>query len=1030
MTGYAGGQAPKERRGFFDVERRLKELFDKIAEITSSDSPVDHGALTGLTDDDHGQYALADGSRGAFDPLGASTAAAAAAQAYAVSEDENRETVREAAEAALETSLEAYADQAEADAITTANSYTDAEVATETAARISADNAEAAARGNADAALQTAIDDEESARIAGDALKVNRAGDTMTGDLLLTGNSRRLKIGNGTFPGVEWLDASNVRRGLLYLDTTANAVKLATYNSSGVSLGDALTVSTTTGHVVTPIKFSPAIGDKIVLYDGGAGAEYKIGISPATIDINTGSGATSRVRFQSSGTSIGQVNSLGFSHPAAAPTAADHLTRKDYVDGRDDVIQAALDAHVDDAVDAHDATAISYNGTTNSAIVQAWLTASELNTAVGQLAGQLYTPDAETTEALIAALNALAIADPDTEGITNPDLFSSDLIVARHIASGSVTTVKLDAQAVTTATIAAGAVTADRIAAGTITATEIDATSIRGAVLTADSITAGMIASGTIVADDIAANTITAGQIAADAITASELAADSVAAENIIAGTITADEIASGAITTVKLDANAVTAGKLATDAITSTNYIAPPDPDDYSIQGSYFNLANGDIQTPGLLVRGATGDLSVKGEIEADALIINKDGVEAAKFFTSTSTLWSRDVGFSFQYPDVEAARTRGVAGEAGAALGASSNFNDKEAQFGLNTSTYSELSGGDSYQQATASIDARSDIDSGLATLKLAAGGVLYAPAGSGASQETSIVLSGFGEGYSGGVKAGVDVFGGPLRAIGGSATSPAFSFTSDPDTGVYSVGSNSLGFSTGGSQRMYLNSGGMKVQGGSSAAPSIAFSDDTNTGFYSHGSDQLGIATAGVTRAIISSTQAIFAGLSCYAAQKNAGAPSWSFENDANTGMFWAAADTIGFSTAGIEQARITTSGRMYTVQYLTYSDRRLKGDVEPFADGLELVKKLNPVTYRRRWAEQRDAASPFEFSEPTGERRAGLIADEVEGVAPWAVEGEATESELQSVDYATLVVPLIAAVQELASRVEALEKKVKK
>lgn len=48
---------------------------------------ADHGALTGLADDDHSQYALADGSRGAFAPTSHTHAPSAITQAGAVSGD-------------------------------------------------------------------------------------------------------------------------------------------------------------------------------------------------------------------------------------------------------------------------------------------------------------------------------------------------------------------------------------------------------------------------------------------------------------------------------------------------------------------------------------------------------------------------------------------------------------------------------------------------------------------------------------------------------------------------------------------------------------------------------------------------------------------------------------------------------------------------------------------------------------------------------------------------------------------------------
>ena len=57
------------------------------ADAPSGGGVTDHGALTGLGDDDHTQYALADGSRGDFDALGAAATAESNAEAYADTQD-------------------------------------------------------------------------------------------------------------------------------------------------------------------------------------------------------------------------------------------------------------------------------------------------------------------------------------------------------------------------------------------------------------------------------------------------------------------------------------------------------------------------------------------------------------------------------------------------------------------------------------------------------------------------------------------------------------------------------------------------------------------------------------------------------------------------------------------------------------------------------------------------------------------------------------------------------------------------------
>lgn len=93
----------------------------------------------------------------------------------------------------------------------------------------------------------------------------------------------------------------------------------------------------------------------------------------------------------------------------------------------------------------------------------------------------------------------------------------------------------------------------------------------------------------------------------------------------------------------------------------------------------------------------------------------------------------------------------------------------------------------------------------------------------------------------------------------------------------------------------------------------------------------------------------------------------------------------------------------------------SDRRLKRDIEPLRDGMDIVRGLAPVRYTRT---------------ATGEREIGLIAQEVLLVAPELVGVDADGT--LSLAYQRLVAPLIDAVQaqqrmidNLCERLAALE-----
>lgn len=60
----------------------------------------------------------------------------------------------------------------------------------------------------------------------------------------------------------------------------------------------------------------------------------------------------------------------------------------------------------------------------------------------------------------------------------------------------------------------------------------------------------------------------------------------------------------------------------------------------------------------------------------------------------------------------------------------------------------------------------------------------------------------------------KAGIGTFGSVVRAAGGSTSAPAFSFTSDTNSGMWSPSSDTIAFSTAGSERLRMTSGNLGV------------------------------------------------------------------------------------------------------------------------------------------------------------------------------------------------------------------------
>lgn len=101
---------------------------------------------------------------------------------------------------------------------------------------------------------------------------------------------------------------------------------------------------------------------------------------------------------------------------------------------------------------------------------------------------------------------------------------------------------------------------------------------------------------------------------------------------------------------------------------------------------------------------------------------------------------------------------------------------------------------------------------------------------------------------------------------------------------------------------------------------------------------------------------------------------------------------------------------------TTSYNTSSDYRLKENVAPMTTGLATVKALKPVTYD--WISDKSAGE-------------GFIAHELQAVIPHAVTGDKDDVnedgsiKPQGVDYSKVVVHLVAAMQELSAKNDALE-----
>jgi len=114
--------------------------------------------------------------------------------------------------------------------------------------------------------------------------------------------------------------------------------------------------------------------------------------------------------------------------------------------------------------------------------------------------------------------------------------------------------------------------------------------------------------------------------------------------------------------------------------------------------------------------------------------------------------------------------------------------------------------------------------------------------------------------------------------IRATDGSASTPAYSFTTSTNTGIYLGASNVLYIAQAGNDIMrfsnsamlaYKNITGLDTKtfnlnaaAGSATIPSYSFNTDANTGMWSSGADTLNFATGGTDRLTLTTTEVTFA------------------------------------------------------------------------------------------------------------------------------------------------------------------------
>lgn len=142
------------------------------------------------------------------------------------------------------------------------------------------------------------------------------------------------------------------------------------------------------------------------------------------------------------------------------------------------------------------------------------------------------------------------------------------------------------------------------------------------------------------------------------------------------------------------------------------------------------------------------------------------------------------------------------------------------------------------------------------------------------------------------------------GHITAGNSNATTPSFNFSGASNLGMYNAGSNTLGLVSAGTDRVFINATAVSVvppvrgAAGTAGAPTYSFTSDTDSGFYSAGVGTIAMSVDAA--AVWSATASANTFYSPLLAQNGtAGDPSFSFANDTDLGLYRIGANAGGFT-----------------------------------------------------------------------------------------------------------------------------------
>jgi hypothetical protein len=526
----------------------------------------------------------------------------------------------------------------------------------------------------------------------------------------------------------------------------------------------------------------------------------------------------------------------------------------------------------------------------------------------------------------------------------------------------------------------------------TVAATHIDTGAVTETKIGTGAVSNAKIASDAITEAKIATNAVTSGKITASAIVAEKIATDAVVADKIFAGAITAVKIATGAVNADKIEAGAITAGKIAAGAVTAGTIAAG-------------------VVTAGTIAAGAvTADKITVTDLNALNAKIGGWSINASQIFNANVEIDNTNSRIDFKSGGVVKTRIKSGNADIG-------TFTTTSITIAAGTTSQNSQNGSSSPGPLTVQSSSGGNTAEATFTAPAGANGLPFSltipyPALSSVGF-SSVSNLGTGASWDWIYYARLDYV---IRLNNSTGTVVASGnkvvASGAVSTNILSPGSVTYpGFAAG---TMIIPNVGT-ASSGQVYWISVTLSTNVTTRINPSGNTPIGSSGTATSRTDGWADATGNAGL--LAVQNRAEYATNGAQIGSSEGTFVAFGDAAGAGYVGAFNGNVQVIG-VLTAGSVSASDLRAKTNIQPISNGIETIKKLNPVKFD--WLQHITGNNEFE-------KGYGFIADDVKNVLPDLVyERKGYQfDDFKHLEYNSFHAIAIKAIQELTEKIEKLE-----